>query len=95
MKIKNPFKLVAKKEDYREKDQRIVSRWLKELEEEGMTADECMDMCLRFVVCVTSTFYGPTTYNRKMVIKMFDERMKETFAAVSRELKKDKGFLDD
>lgn len=78
------------KKDYREKDQRIVSRWLKELGDEDMNEDEVMDLCLRFVVSATTSIYGPTSHNRKMIVKRFDDLMKETFTVVAKEIKKGK-----
>ena len=90
MKLGNIFKLVREKEKYTEKDQRIVSRWLKELEDEKLDADEMMNLCIRFLVCATGTLYGHTSYARKTIIKRFDQRLKETFAIVQAEVKKGK-----
>lgn len=90
MKLGNIFKLVREKEKYTEKDQRIVARWLKDLDDEKMDADEVMNLCIRFLVSVTGSIYGHTSFARKTVIKRFDQRLKETFAIVQAEVKKGK-----
>jgi hypothetical protein len=79
MKFKNPFKLLQKKDEYREKDQRIVSRWLSECEDEKFTADELLNLAIKFLVMILVTIYQPTSWSRKAVLNMIDQRLKEAF----------------
>ena len=89
-KLAKIFSSFKDKNDYREKDQRIVSRWLKELEEEKLDADEVMNLCLRFVVSCSVSIYGATTQTRKSVIARLDFRMKEAIKAIQLEVKNGK-----
>lgn len=73
--FKNPFK----KDDYKEKDQRIVSRWLRECEEEKFTADELLNLAIKFLVMILVTIYQPTSWSRKAILNMIDQRLKEAF----------------
>lgn len=79
MKLTNPFKFLQKKDDYKEKDQRIISRWLSECEEEKFTAEELLNLGIKFLVMILVSIYQPTSWSRKAVLNIIDQRLKEAF----------------
>lgn len=87
MKFKNPFKLLQPKSDYREKDQRIVTRWLQECEDEKLDADELLNLSIRFMTMVIVTCYEPTTWSRKSILKKLDTQLKQAMDVYAKALK--------
>lgn len=88
MKLNNPFTKYLKKEEYKEKDQMIVSRWLRECEDQKFTSEEMLNLSIRFLVMVLSTLYSPTSWNRKLILKQIDDRLREAFAVRSKMIQK-------